>query len=486
MHYFFTSSSHLFRHQKALGKLGFDVSQLLSGPATLPEGTPFFVDEDMRPVEPMCSYFVDLARHVGSESLRDYAYDLMGLEDFLARVLDPPSDLLSATEADLVAFRRWRTQLAPVPVGPATWRRNRTAINGFYDWAVGTGLLERRPYARRRNGRDALSWGAAADLDVRHLSRAQYVMLQRVGLGGDLPDGSADPGFRRAGRLRNMVAADLAVTTGMRLREFSCLLDMEVPRPCPGAGAVPVALGAIAKYGFARVVMVQQAVLRSLELYRRTERTAQVARSHGALWRRRAELFVVDDVDERRMRVSGLLHGRRRSFDVVAMPAPLRRIAVLEGERGLESLGLFVGRGGGVLSASRWQQVFDAAAERARRLSAAWGGVEMPCRVRLHDLRHTFAVFMLRLLTEQVIEDERRRREAGGSGVWLMQHVARSPLMILQRLLGHRDPRSTMKYLRYLEDVSAIVARAVEEWTQEDRTFADYALLCGGRDGGGV
>ncbi|MCZ4610886.1 site-specific integrase [Streptomyces sp. Lzd4kr] len=158
-----------------MGKLGFDVSQMLSGPATLPEGTPFFVDEDMRPVEPMCSYFFDLARHVGAESLRDYAYDLMGLEDFLARVLDPPSDLLSATEADLVAFRRWRTQLAPVPIGPATWRRNRTAINGFYDWAVGTGLLERRPYARRRGGRDALSWGAAADLDVRHLSRAQYV-----------------------------------------------------------------------------------------------------------------------------------------------------------------------------------------------------------------------------------------------------------------------------------------------------------------------
>jgi hypothetical protein len=87
-------------------------------------------------------------------------------------------------------------ELAPVPVGLATWRRNRTAINWFYDWAVGAGLLERRPYARRRRGWDALSWGEAADLDVRHLSWAQYVMLHRVGLGGDLPDGSANPGFR--------------------------------------------------------------------------------------------------------------------------------------------------------------------------------------------------------------------------------------------------------------------------------------------------
>lgn len=106
----------------------------------------------------------------------------------------------------------------------------------------------------------------------------------------------------------------------------------------------------------------------------------------------------------------------------------------MQGERGLEPLELFVGRGGGVLSVSRWQQVFDAAAERARRLSEAVGGVEMPRRVRLHDLRHTFAVFMLRLLTEHVVEDERRRREAGGSAG--AAHVARSPLMICSGCWG--------------------------------------------------
>lgn len=171
--------------------------ELLSGPEVLPEGTPFFVDEFMRPREPMCSYFFDLARHVGAKSLREYAYDLMGLEDFLSGGLDPPTDLVAAREPDLVASRRWRTQLAPVPVGPATWRRNRAAINGFYDWAVDAGLIGQRPYLRRRSDRDALSWGAVSDSDVRHLSRSQWVMLYRVGLGGDLSDGSPDPGFGR-------------------------------------------------------------------------------------------------------------------------------------------------------------------------------------------------------------------------------------------------------------------------------------------------
>ncbi len=125
----------------------------------LPAGTPFFVEGDMRPAEPMCSYFFEHDKHVQAESLRDHAYDLIGLADFPARVLDPPPGLRSAIQEDLVAFGRWRTQLAPIPVGPATWRRNCVAINGFYDWSLGAGLLERRPSGRRRSGRGALFWG---------------------------------------------------------------------------------------------------------------------------------------------------------------------------------------------------------------------------------------------------------------------------------------------------------------------------------------
>ncbi|AUY53751.1 hypothetical protein [Streptomyces sp. CB01881] len=64
------------------------------------------------------------------------------------------------------------------------------------------------------------------------------------------------------------------------------------------------------------------------------------------LARRRAELFVVDDIDLRRMRLSGVPNGRRRSFAVRLMSAPLRRITVVEGERGLEPMALFGGRHG--------------------------------------------------------------------------------------------------------------------------------------------
>ncbi|WP_153882864.1 hypothetical protein [Streptomyces sp. CB01881] len=43
------------------------------------------------------------------------------------------------------------------PPSPASWRRRRTAVGNFHSWTVEEGLLERRPYHRRRNGRDVLA-----------------------------------------------------------------------------------------------------------------------------------------------------------------------------------------------------------------------------------------------------------------------------------------------------------------------------------------
>lgn len=150
MHYFFKSVDKVRRHLPAVPGTDLDVVALVTRPGALPEGTPFFVGPDMRPREPLTSYFFDLARYVGAESLRDYAYDPLALEDFLGQVLETSTSLSEATEEDLVAFRRYRTEMQPSPVGPATWRRNRVSIDGFYGWAVDTGLLPCRPYRIRR------------------------------------------------------------------------------------------------------------------------------------------------------------------------------------------------------------------------------------------------------------------------------------------------------------------------------------------------
>lgn len=267
----------------------------------------------------------------------------------------------------------------------------------------------------------------------------------------------------------------------MRLREFTSLLDIEVPRSGPDVGPRRVRLQAIAKYQLPRDVLVQHPTLREIELYRRTERAAAVRRWAGALARRRGELFVVDEVDTDRMRLSGRLWGRRRSFAVHLLPPSLRRIAVTEGTHGLESMALFVGRGGRMLSKQRWEQIFAAGFARASRIAAGQGSPVMPRRFRIHDLRHTFAVLMLRELTRLVIERETARRDAGGHGGYLTEHIAGNPLLRVQQLLGHRQPSSTMRYLSYLDETDELVAKAIEQWNANDSTWADYATALAGQ-----
>ncbi|WP_030246328.1 tyrosine-type recombinase/integrase [Streptomyces sp. NRRL S-350] len=476
MDYFFTSTDVVRRFYEPVPGVDLDAVAYVTRPGALPEGTPFFVDEGMRPAEPLSSFFRSEAKTLAASSLRDYTYDLLDVADFLGG-LDPAVDLLSACEDDLVAYRDDRTRHQEAPLSPASWRRRRTAIGNLYSWAVEEGLLERRPYHRRRGGRDVLAWGAVSQLDVRHLTFEQWRFLKDVGLRGLLPDGGLDPSFRGRNPLRDSCAAELAISTGMRLREFSSLLDIEVGRPRRDAGARLVDLEAAAKYGLPRTVEIQDATLREIDLYRRTERAQAVRRAAPALARHRAELFVVDDIDLRHMRLSGVLHGRRRSFAVRLMSAPLRRITVMEGTRGLEPMALFVGRHGRMIGRQRWDQVFDTAQDRCEAVIAEWGlELEMPSNIRIHDLRHTFAVFMLELLTQLVLEQAAEQLRSGGRApVLLGEHMNRNAFLRVQLLLGHRRPESTMRYLRYIRRASELVARALREWNDQDTTFADYA-----------
>ncbi|MFJ8858709.1 site-specific integrase [Streptomyces sp. NPDC102451] len=477
MSYFFTSRSKVRRFYEPIPEVGLDGAQYTSRDKALKDGTPFFLGPDMRPREPHCSFFFELAKTLEAKSLQDYTYDFLDLDDFLAR-LDPPADVLSADEDDLIAYREYCTEYRDEPMGPATWKRRRATINRFYDWAVDEAkVLDRRPYYRKKNGRDILAWGSTTQLDVRHLTFGQWWFLDRVGLRGLLPDGAADPSFRSGHALRNSCGGNLAITTGLRLREFSTLFDIEVGPARRDGSACEVELEAIAKFGLPRTVEVQDAMLRDLDWYRRTERASCIRKAARNLHRQRDELFVVDDVNLRTMKVSGIHEGRRRTYTVKAMKAPLRRITVIEGDHGLEPMALFVGRNGRMISSQRWEQVFTAAHARTLRIAAEYGlPLEMPSRVRIHDLRHTFAIFMLEQLTELLIaQDAEQFRLTGHTPAYAADHVSRNPFLTVMRLLGHRRPESTMRYLTYKRRTNLLVARAIRDWNEEDRTYADLA-----------
>lgn len=482
MDYYFVSRAKTFEHFELRTDVPIDGQQIVSRKKALPDGTPFFVDDHMRPLEPWCSFFFSLAQEKRSAiTMRNYAYDLMALEEFLTG-LEPPADLLSSTEDDLFAYRDYRVEHQDKPVSAVTWNRNRIPIKLFYEWAVREGLLQRLPYVPRRNGRDSMYLPIVKDLDVRHLTRDQWLFFHHVGLGGSLPCGQPDPEFRGQDRLRNMAAAELAVTTGLRLREFRALLDIEVGPPRPDRSPAELELQAIAKYGHPRRVTIQHEVLRAIDVYRRSERAIAVRHAARALQRRREHLFVVTDVDATQMKLRGRYQGRDRVFSVPAMKDELRRVTVIEGDHGLEPMALFVGRGGRVPGHSRWEQIFVAASKRAAVIASRGQAVVMPRKISPHDLRHTFAVYMLKILTQHQIHVEAERRVAGGHEAYLAEHMAVNPLLKVQELLGHLRPSSTVKYLRYIQDTNAIVAQAVREWTDADRSYADYADLIVGRE----
>lgn len=149
------------------------------------------------------------------------------------------------------------------------------------------------------------------------------------------------------------------------------------------------------------------------------------------------------------MKVHGRQHGHRKTWTIKAMPIEVRRIAVIEGEHGLEPMALFVGRHGLMISAQRWEQVFNDAHARALRIIAEYDlPLEMPRRVRIHDTRHTFAVYMLELLTQlQREKDAEEYARTGRVASYAADHIARNPFLTVMRLLGHRSSGSTMRYL---------------------------------------
>ena len=213
MELFKTDRRLVSRFGPVAGMESSEVEELFGRRPSL-DGMPVILDEQMRPVEPVSSWFRSLAlaeRDVAT--MRAYAYAVLRLMDFL-RVRG--SDLLRATETDLLEFRRWRTREQDEPIQRATWEKESAAINGLYGWLVDRGDLRRRPW-RQSGRRDTLRNGVSRDLKVRHLTLEQYLYFRDVGLGGQTPQATLDMSFRGWCPHRNRAGAELALLTGMRL-----------------------------------------------------------------------------------------------------------------------------------------------------------------------------------------------------------------------------------------------------------------------------
>ncbi|MGW2892285.1 site-specific integrase [Streptomyces griseoruber] len=139
-----------FANHRAVWRVG-DVAgidrSLLAGALErhrLPPGTPVLLDEAMRPVEPVSSWFRSLAlARRDAKSMRAYAYTVLMLLGFL---LARGADLRSATEMDILQFRQWRREDAEDTVGGTTWDRDAAAIASLYKHLVRVGYVPSSPW----------------------------------------------------------------------------------------------------------------------------------------------------------------------------------------------------------------------------------------------------------------------------------------------------------------------------------------------------
>ena len=438
---------------------GLDLGNL----AIVQDGTPIIVDGEMRPLEPWCTFLRLYSQNLRPNSVHAYARDALEFGRFLdARGVA----VLDVCEHDLVAFRECRRNDG---VSARSWSRHLVVIRALFGYLYETGQRDSLPWIQVGSRSVVTPRTPRTDMDVRALSHAQWLTLRNIGFGGELPSGELDPSYRGQSTVRNVCAVDLALTSGMRLTEWSTLLDVEVPSSDSGASLV---LEACAKNGRRRRVYIPAATIKAVELYRGTERKSLVRKAQNALQRKLPALAVVTHVDRPAGKLTYRHKGVDKRVEFAAIAPDVRRLLVRVDEAGtIEPMSLFVGRGGHPPSQRRWHQYFEYANDRIARFGST---PTMPPAITPHDLRHTFAVVMLRSLQRRAAQFEQGRARTGFGTI--SEHIVHNPLLTLQRLLGHASPSTTMVYLRYVDESDALIQRAFESWGDDTHDYATYIL----------
>ncbi|MGA5629757.1 site-specific integrase [Streptomyces cellulosae] len=318
-----------FTDRRKVRKVG-QVAELDQGELTallerrrVPNGMPMLLDEAMRPVEPLCSWFRRLAmERLAPKTMKAYAHTALMLLNFLHK---RDHDLRSATEQDIRDFEAWRREDGRTTVEDPTWDRDSAAIGRLYAYLVEIGYVAARPW-RRVRGRTSLGSGMSHEVRVRHMELEQYLFCRDVGFGGLLPTAELDESFRGWSPHRNRAASELALLTGMRIEEWSTLLLPELGLDDGRRPATwDVALAECAKGRRPRSVYIPAGAMAMLDPYLLIERPEIVAAAQRRLRRRHRELFVVDRLEAEGTRVrgtSGRRHDHAVSQDAQAGAAP--------------------------------------------------------------------------------------------------------------------------------------------------------------------
>lgn len=432
---------------------------------------------------------------------RRYAYSLVVWLEFLemsGRGWD------RATAGDVEAFKHWRlTDLRNLDrVQPTSFDTDRAALNALYAWAgprygvvnpvatVRSGGRGRRAprygedSGNRRGGRDGLRPAGARRRQVKWLLRPALEQWRDVGLRGYGFDGLRRDGWSGCSEDRDVAFVEGLYGTGLRLREWSSVLDVELP---VGAAArmsrAWLAAACVKGGGEGRRYFVPRSVLARVGSYldpvegSRAEAVgrARQAGRYDAL--HGVRIVTGYNARTRALYIEGAGRASAVSVDVVG-PDERRRL-FRRAPGGLEPLALWLAPDGMPKKAGGWEDTFAAANER---IAGAWAdspggdgaarGDACPLWARPHMMRHSFALKWFSVLsvvwqhqvggfTDKELKD---LREQFGD-VWHQ----------MATLLGHADPATTRAH--YLEPFTRLQVDYLMSMLDDDERQGIDALI---------
>ena len=389
------------------------------------EGQPILVRPDGSLDGDVVSYLHSYSfRNLAAQTQLAYAIDMRIYFSFLFRF---GIDWREASESTLEGYALWRLQDLEneKPVTGTRFAREVAAIQRFYRWQVGRGVLDVSPVALRTSrfpdGTIATTArirpAAVRSSRVKWRTPNAYLKWRRVGLEGH---GGREPRLKA----RNVAFAETLWWSGLRLREASTLLNQEVPAAPPGEQWANGWIAPAVAKGPGRLYLIFDRALRAIRKYRDTNRADSVRRAQASgRYDDLPGILMASSATADHLLVLTDRQGGKRRVSIDALGSEMRRRIFVEGDRGIEPAMLWLQQSGMPMPYTTWAKVF-----RQANVLCARQGVAITFSP--HMMRHSFALKMLLFFLDKS-ED------------------TLAPFVKVQGLLGHSNVETTKRI--YLE-----------------------------------
>jgi len=297
----------------------------------IPEGMPVLIDDDLRfedgvgqvrPTVAMNQWLRELPVS-GCPSPDSWASYGRALRAWTVFLTGRGIDLFDARDRLRAGLSSYAEHRATGPLGvrfeATTWNQHMSIVSSFYRWAVAERYASAEPFTyrsatvlygkqvRQQAVNMATRRTPKSHVTIKYLE-ADFAGLFIKALAGLRPDGAEDDGFRGWNLTRNVAVGRLALSTGLRRREFSSLLVYEIP-PLPARPtSLPIVFpvpAAVTKGRKFRTTWISYEALAAVHAYIELDRALHVEGSRWHPLARAGAPLVITEADPSGGRVNG-------------------------------------------------------------------------------------------------------------------------------------------------------------------------------------